>query len=74
MKWLHKKGKCLVKNTDITHDNFEILEVKAVRLQGNRFAKQIRALDFKAKDNSIVAGFSNYNDMYTDDGRENDTK
>lgn len=60
--------------TTYISNNFAILEVKAVRLEGNKFVKQIRALDFRTKDNSVIAGFSIGDDMYIDNGKEYDGK
>lgn len=58
--------------TKYVSENFVFISVKAVKIDENSYLKEIVCRDFKTKDNSVIAGFSIDEEMFTDNGKEND--
>jgi|GEM_PF-1907567 len=60
------------KNPDYISENLAILGIRAEKVIGSFYARQIIAKDFKTMDNSVVEGFSIGDDSFIDNGKGND--
>jgi hypothetical protein len=59
-------------STDYVSENFVIMRTQALKVSSVAYVKQILGVDFKTKDNSVIAGFGLNDDFYTDNGKGND--
>lgn len=62
------------KSSEYINENFVFFGAKAMRVNGAVYRREITAKDFKTNDNSIVEGFALGDEMYIDNGENNDKK
>ncbi|MBL0357974.1 MAG: hypothetical protein IPP72_14330 [Chitinophagaceae bacterium] len=62
------------KSSSYISENFVVLGIKAIRLNGEVYTREIHAKDFKTSDNSVVEGFAFGDEMFIDNGKDNDKR